>query len=357
MKLAKEIKVLVFLLIMFPVISMPVFADSKEKIDRFEAVKIALEDSIDVEIAKLDLDNAELNYQKSQAENLLTQSAYANLVAEENLLQAKKDYYQSQTGLINQILTEYSELTLLKQKLELTEKKVELEKSLLDKVELAVKRGYKDKLELLKQRNDYNEMVLSLEELADDYEEKLITLKLNLDLNTDQKLALQLWSSDQIWEIDKAEAMESAIKNSFDLELKEEAIDLAQRELKKAKQISSPQLDLEELKNNFKIAKLEKLKAENDLTITTEKNYYNFKQAVKKIASEENKLTTSREDYQLLKQEEEKGLKSADDLLSAEIEFLEARYNYQSAIADYYLNKLQLKIDMGVEIEVLIDEI
>ncbi|PRX34892.1 outer membrane efflux protein [Orenia metallireducens] len=357
MKLDRGIKVSIFLVAMVLVLSISVFAASKERIDKFEAVQIALEDSIDLEIAKLDLANAKLTYQRSQAENLINQSVYSNLEAQRNLLQAQKDYYQSQTGLINQVLTEYSELILLNKKLKLTEKKVELEKSLLDKVELAVKRGYKDDLELLKQKNDYNEILLSLEELSDDYQEKLINLKLTLDLNTEQNLNLQTWSLEKIWKLDKAEIIASAVKNSFDLQVKEEVVELAQRELERAQQVSTPKLDLQELENNLKIAKLEKESSKKELIITIEQDYYSFKQAIKKIDSEEAKSAASREEYQLVQQEQEKGLKSADDLLSAEIEFLEAEYNYQAAIVDYYLNRLQLQIDMGLQVEVLLDEI
>ncbi|OCL26448.1 hypothetical protein U472_10630 [Orenia metallireducens] len=63
MKLSKQIKGLILLLIMVFVISISVFADSTERIDKFEAVKIA----------KLELDNTEINYQRSQAENLVNQ--------------------------------------------------------------------------------------------------------------------------------------------------------------------------------------------------------------------------------------------------------------------------------------------
>lgn len=85
--------------------------------------------------------------------------------------------------------------------------------------------------------------------------------------------------------------------------------------------------------------------------------YYLFQQAVKRLGLSQDNIKKIRENYQIIKAQIEAGLKTDNDLLEAEVQLLQAEYTLQQAITNYYLNELQIKQTMGLEIRGFNDEV
>ncbi len=330
-------------------------AEDANNLGLSQAIDLMLKDSLKLEIKKLELDNTKLDYRKSKAENVKQESAISELEAELDLFKAENTYYQARVDLLNEVLTGYFDILLLQEELEIKKKELMLEESSLDKSRAEVRAGYKDKLDLLKQENEYNDALFDLESLYDDYEEKLLNFRLTLGIEDNLAFKLQEWELSEIWEIDKEDVLINAMKNDLSLKLKEIEITLAQKELDMAKRISIPELEFESLRNDLKICQLEEVNLKEELYNLVQSSYFNYQRAVKNIDLNKEDLTEAKEDYQIVKEEVDKGLKTEDELLVAEINLLKAEYNYQSAIADYYLSQLKLKKVMGLKVEVLID--
>lgn len=60
--------------------------------------------------------------------------------------------------------------------------------------------------------------------------------------------------------------------------------------------------------------------------------------------------------YDIIQERQKAGLKTKNELLSARINLLEVKYDYQSVIKDYYLQQMKLQQALGLKLGVSFDE-
>lgn len=355
MKLKKKKLLIIVCLIFIMMTSTVVLADNEPRLGVSQAINLVLEQNTDLHIAKLRLDNAKIKYQKREANNLATQSRHSEMEAKLNLIQAENEYYETQTQLIKEVLTKYSEVILAKKDVEVKRKKKELEKFKLDKIEAQIESGHKNDLDLIKQMNEYQEAEFNLEQARDNYQKALQELKLTINQNGKTNLELETLENPQIWSITEEEVLKTGFANNTKLKIEEEKIKLMQQELNKARQKSTPSLELKKLRNNFKIAELEKESLKKELKTSLYAGYYDLRQAVNNFNLRAKNLGEVKANYDRIKRKAEKGLAAKKELMAAKVQLLQAQYEYQSAIVSYYSKQLELQTDMKLEMEGLID--
>ncbi|MFW5998684.1 MAG: hypothetical protein ACOCP5_02905, partial [Halanaerobiaceae bacterium] len=76
----------------------------EEVIDLEDAILMAIEENTELEIAELELENAEHNYQKNLASNIGSSSRTDKLNAEYDLANAEDTYYNTKNDVINEII-------------------------------------------------------------------------------------------------------------------------------------------------------------------------------------------------------------------------------------------------------------
>ncbi|GAI89217.1 unnamed protein product, partial [marine sediment metagenome] len=229
----------------------------------------------------------------------------------------------------------------------------ELEKRLLEEVKIQVNSGYKGSLDLLQQENKYNNAVFNLEKTNDDYHQFFREFKLELGLNNQGEEEFNLVEVDyfKVWETGEEEVLEKAIENSFTLELRRRQIELAKVDLERAEVAASPELDLRKLRNNIELANLNFSKTQKELDNSIRKQYYTYKQIVNSLNLSRQNLNQAQESNGIIIEQVKAGLKTKNDLLSAEINLLQAEYNLKSTILNYYTAKLTLQKLIGQRIE------
>ncbi len=349
----KIVKGTILLLVIFFIFSGVLFAAEQKEMNLSQAVNLALTNNLNLKIANLDLENAQIDYEKTKANNLLTESRYIELQGDLGLLQAKDNYTQTRNEVIIDVVQKYLQVNQAKRNITAKSKETELEKNLLEEVKAQVEAGHKGNLDLLRQENKYNNAVFDLEKANDDYHQSFREFKLELGLNDQEEEEFDLTEVDypEAWQIDEEEALKKTIENSFILELRKRQIELAKVDLERAEVAASPELDLRKLKNNIELANLTFNKTQKELTNSIRKQFYTYKQAINSLDLSQQNLNQAQENNSIIVDQVKAGLKTKNDLLSAEISLLQSEYSLNSAILNYYMNKLTMQKLMGQKIE------
>ena len=223
----------------------------------------------------------------------------------------------------------------------------------MEEVKAQVKAGHKGNLDLLRQENRYNNAVFDLEKANDDYHQSFGEFKLELGLSNQEEEEFNLIEVDypEIWKIGEEEALKTAIENSFILELRERQIELAKVDLERAEVAASPELDLRKLKNNIELTNLNFNKTQKELTNSIRKQFYIYKQTINSLDLSQQNLSQAQENNSIIIDQVRAGLKTKNDLLSAEISLLQAEYSLKSAVLNYYMTKLNLQKLIGQKIQ------
>jgi len=349
----KIVKNIILFLVIFFIASGGLFAAETKEMNLSQAINLALENNLNLKIANLDLENAQIDYQKTKANNLLTESRYIELQGDLGLLQAEDNYTQTRNEVIIDVVQKYLQLNQAKKNITAKSKEAELEKNLLEEVKAQVKAGHKGNLDLLRQENRYHNAVFDLEKASDDYHQSFREFKLELGLNNQEGEGFNLVEVDYpiVWQIDEEEALKKAIENSFILELRERQIELAKVDLERAEAAASPELDLQKIRNNIELANLNFNKTQKELANSIRKQFYAYKQFVNSLDLSRKNLNQAQENNSIIIDQVKAGLKTKNDLLSAEISLLQAEYNLNSAILNYYMAKLSMQKLIGQKIE------
>ena len=343
----------ILFLVIFFIFSGGLFAAETKEMNLNQAINLALENNLNLKIANLDLENAQIDYEKTKANNLLTESRYIQLQGDLGLLQAKDNYIQTRNQVIIDVVQKYLQLNQAEKNITAKNKEVELEKRLLEEVKIQVNSGYKGSLDLLQQENKHNNAIFNLEKANDDYHQSFREFKLELGLNNQGEEEFNLVEVDylKVWEIGEEEVLKKAIENSFTLELRRRQIELAKVDLERAEVAASPELDLRKLRNNIELANLNFNKTQKELNNSIRKQYYAYKQIVNSLDLSRQNLNQAQESNGIIIEQVKAGLKTKNDLLSAEISLLQAEYNLNSAILNYYTTKLTMQKLIGQRIE------
>jgi len=343
----------ILFLVIFFIFSGGLFAAETKEMNLSQAINLALENNLNLKIANLDLENAQIDYEKTKANNLLTESRYIELQGDLGLLQAKDNYTQTRNQVIIDVVQKYLQLNQAKKNITAKGKEAELEKNLLEEVKAQVEAGHKGSLDLLQQENKYNNAVFNLEKANDDYHQSFGEFKLELGLNNQGEEELNLVEVDypEIWKIGEEEALKMAIENSFTLELMRRQIELAKVDLERAEVAASPELDLRKLRNNIELANLNFNKTQKELANSIRKQFYAYKQSINSLDLSQQNLNQFQESSGIIIDQVKAGLKTKNDLLSAEISLLQAEHSLKSTILNYYMTKLTMQKLIGQKIE------
>ncbi len=345
------------MVIMFMVILASVHTLAVDKVDLNGLIQIALDKNVELEMARLQLESARIDYQKSELNNLMANSRLVKLQGELKLAEAEESFKDIRNGIIIDLVGKYLEIIKIKQEIETLGKEIQLEKNRLEAAETQVEIGYKGNLELFEQQTVYQGVRDDLELKKDEFEQKKIMLEAWIGTTLGEDIFEIQLNYPEIWEVKEDEAIEQGIANNIELNFKIKETELAEANLEKARITDVPLLDLQKLELNLKLAELALSKKENELKNTILLQYYSYKQAVKGLEMARRSLRQARENTAIITEQQKAGLISGNDLLAAEVNLLKTENHYITAIINYHLNELRLQQNLGQELEVKIDEL
>jgi len=344
----KKLVILAYLLFSILVIgSSQIDAQESINLDLPQAVEMALANNLEFQKAGYQLENAEIDAKRSEAENLLTQS---NLLERQNellLIQEKEQYQQKKEDLIIQVVDEYLQLKLAQKDLQVKEKELELEKNILEEIKVQVKAGYKVELDVLEQSNEYYDALFSFESAKLDYQKLLGNFRVTLGLNSKSQLELAVIYTPDFKEIGLNEALQKGRQNSVTLQMNALEIDVASLELEKNKVSDTPEIDLNELENNLAITKLDYQIVRQNLDYQIQSQWQNYVQSKNDITLSQNSLNQIKENKTIISNQVKAGLAGENEELSAIVGVLEAEYRVASSVRNYYNALLNLQSIMG----------
>lgn len=350
----KEIFVCLIALIITATMSLMAYGDEIERINLQKSVEMVLVENLELKTAEYTFEKARLEYKKAMANNLTEQSRYSELEAEYNLEEAEKTYKDTRDNVIGTTIQQYIDVWLNKLNIKVKEKTVAAEKRLLEQYQAQYEIGDISSIDLLDQRNTYNDACFELEKIKDEYTQSLKQFKMTLGLE-ESDFEIESLRNPGIWEINEETAIETALENSLELQLSRKEGKLAEIDEKRSK-ISSSSLDIKIAELATKISYLGTEDIKDDLITSTQESYFEFKQAVKDIELKREILDKDKEEYALIKKQYEAGISTRTEVLQYEASILETEYNYKEAIANYYLAEHALTKALGLETGVFMDE-
>ncbi|MFP4017348.1 MAG: TolC family protein [Halanaerobiales bacterium] len=330
-------------------------AETNDSIGLDQIVGLAIEENLDLQLAELNLEDARLDYKKSQLNNLLTNSRLMELQSELAKIQAEDNFNNIRDNVILDVIGTYIDIISLDQQIITAEKEVVLQERKVEEVEAQVEVGYKGSLELFEQETSYLSAVNSLERLKDDLAQKLRELKQKISVNEDIKIDLVNLVKPEVWKISEKEAISTSVSNNTILEIREQQVVLAENDLEKARVSGTPELDLRKKEIALQRAKLALTQEKQNMENNAQNIYYQYKQSVKNMEMVEKSLIQAEEHYKIIQEQNEAGLVSKNDLLSSELSLYQAMDRFTDSIINYYLSMLQLQKTMGLELEVTLN--
>jgi len=318
-----------------------------------QMIALAISSNLDYKKASYQLENAQLEDQQLQANNLLSASASSTLQKEITLLQQQDQFKSNKDQLFIKVVDQYFELIASQKDIASKKKSSELEKIVLDQTEQQVAGGYSVDLELLQQGNEYYDALFAYQESELDYQQFLIEVKDTLGIDHGRELKVQEMDIPDFPDIDLAVALEKTRKNSLSLESKSRQVALAEKTLAKAQAQDTPEIEIMKLKNDLGIARLEQSLAQQDLDYQVEIQWLAFNQAKNDIISAQKSLQQMQENENIIQQQVEAGLRNNEEALSASIGTLDAQVRLITSVRQAYqaylaLQNLMDNLDKGV---------
>lgn len=332
-----------------------IFASEQLELDLNQAVDLALKQNLNLQMAKLQLENAQLIDQKNRIELEEYPSRRKTLQAESDLYQANENLNETRNDVITGVVEKYFQLQQATLKIQINEKKVELNKKLFEERRLKVVGGYERPLELLQQENEYLLAFSNLEDAKQEFEQLLWDLHLLVGLEriTELKLTTKMFTMIE-WIITEVEAVQLAIENSAQLSMLQGKIDLTKLELQNAEVSDLPIVEIKQIKNNLKYAHLSYEQKKRELKNFVRQQYRLWYQTTESLEYYHQNLIQAQENMMMIQKQINAGLKMEKELLASEILLMQVQYNQQDVILQCYVKQLQLQKMLGLEIGVVV---
>jgi outer membrane protein TolC len=312
-----------------------------------QMITLAVSNNLQLKKANYNLKNTELEARKLEAENLLGKSTISDLQKEIVLLNQQNQFQSEKDQLLIRVADDYFRIKISEKDIESKQKKVELERLILEDVEKQVAAGYSVDLDLLQQGNEYYNALFSYQGSELNYQQLLIEVKNRLGLDRNENIITSELTIAEFPEMPLAESIAKARQNSISLQSHTVNIKKVERELEVARADDLSEIEILKLENNLGIAKLDKSLAEQELNYQVETQWMNYNQAKNDIISSQRSLRQMEENQSIIQRQVQAGLRSEEEGLSAAIGVLDSQHRLISSIRQVYQSYLELQRMMG----------
>ena len=319
-------------------------------------IELALENSPEIQIAEIELENARIDYEKSKAQELSTTSRYSELQAELQIEQARENYHHKENEVIINIFEDYLQILSSREEVTITDKRKELQKRQLEVTEARYQAGHAGRLELAEIEHSYENTSRELSYTRQELKQLLEEFKHTLGLKEDVQVELEAIERPEVMSVSKEEAIEAIVDNDFSLEVNRRQAELAEIDLERGKISGLSSLDIQQLENNLQLAELDLEQGKQDIHNRAQSQYNAFLRSADRMEMAHRSLEQEQQNFEISEEQYQAGTRTENDLLSAEIELLSAENSYNQAIIDYLTGELNLRQSMGQDLGSVYDE-
>ncbi|MGM0420879.1 MAG: TolC family protein [Bacillota bacterium] len=322
-----------------------------------EARELAEANDIEFQIAEVTLDNARLRYEMNLARNLRSESRYQELSAELAYNRAQENNRQTRVSIYLGLINDYQNIVNLDQELDIARRERDLASREVENTQQEVEQGLSSRIELLQQQIAYNNAAFDVITLEADLEQQARVFSASLGLEELPELTSKVQPVGQLEMPSTQEAVAAALSESFQVEAAEIEKDLAEIDLARAEAVETPDLELKELENSLELTELELTQVGEDVEETALERYHQVEQSYRQVELARDNLEQAEEHRRITREQRQAGLVSASALEEAEVEYHQAGLRLDEARTNYLLAYFELQNMLGVELEVLLDEI
>jgi len=343
----------VLMLLLLVIFSAPVSA--AEVLSLNQALKIAEEENLDLEMAEIEYQKAEINQKNLELQNKYNFTEVNKLEINKSYLSTEKRYQDTRARIIKSIIQQYTNLWLTEKQIEAQSLTTEAEERLYNEMQARYELSQISRLDLLDQSNTFNEAQNNLENLKNNYQQSLLEFKTALNLK-DQELKIKELPAPEIWNITEAEAVKKGLESSNDLKIAELDYKLAEKEYAK-KIIDASESEQKIAGLDLKSAELALEKAEEELKNSISKAHLKLKQAEKNIDLQKDNLERAESQFNQVQRQFELGSVNKTTVIQYQASLVNSEYQFKNSYLNYYLAKEELADLLNMEPGVTINAV
>ncbi|NLY29493.1 MAG: TolC family protein [Firmicutes bacterium] len=312
-----------------------------------DAIHRALQESLEFKIAQLEWENAKLAYQKASADNLLTQSAYNQRLAELDLLKAEKAYKNSIANVVVSAVEKFRDVTTAQMNLRISEEQLRLKQKAKDLTEKKLQMQNASEYDLLQAEAALASSEMEHQAAVNSLEEKKQAFWLLInsqDVMPDGSLSFAPF------EAELAEVLPGLLEASVAIKEAEDSLALSRLNWERLRLEETADLMMREAENAVRLAELRVEQAKANLTQQAQAAFNGVKQAEQAYRARQVSLQLEQRVYDITKGQVEAGLKTDDDLSNAQISLWQAERSVYEALSNYIVAYLQWEDLIGRDV-------
>ncbi|MFW6238032.1 MAG: TolC family protein, partial [Halanaerobiales bacterium] len=286
----------------------------------------------------------------AEVEEALKPSRHRRLQLELQLAEKKEAFREARENLIIDVFSQYMQVLELEEELLIREKTAELQQKKVEVTESRYEAGQAAETKLVGAETDYEEALSVQRKTEFELEQLKSNFADTVNLPEDESFNPAPLQEPEKLEIDREEAVKAVVEASFTRRASEKRVQLAELNLSRAEAGSVPEQEVKKLKNELEKAEIEAEKTRREVESDARDLYYRFSEAAEDLRRYRKELDLKEKNYQIVEEQRETGMKTELDVLTAEIELLEAEKEYNRAITGYYTAEMELKQKMGQDL-------
>lgn len=333
-------RILLVVLCLMLVVCGSLQAEEARALSVSEVVELALEESIAHQIAQINLDNAKVAYEKSMADNLLSQSVYNSKLAEYNLMKAETAYRNSVADVVIDAVSRFSDVAVAGMNLEIAELELAISQRGYDTTKQKVATQNASELELLQAETSLANARFTYHKAQD------ALLEAQQDLA--QLIGRENVAVDGVLQFTPlAEELDSilgvTLENSVAIKEAKENVNLAKLELEKSRLENVAPLVLREVENNLRLAELQLERTEKEIIQSVTAAFNAVKQAALNYQLAVQNYDLETRSFAIVEKQVSAGLKTQNDLIAAKVALKNKDKAQFDALKNYIVTYLQLE--------------
>jgi len=305
-----------------------------------------------LEIARIQLAGAKLDFERAMADNLLSGSPLAEQMARNELRRAEHDFRESHFQAVSSVVGAYLGVLTASNGVRVAELQQRIAEAALDAAQEKARAGMLGPLDLEDARHaartaqqDLAEARISLEEAVGQ-----LAAALGYPETMPSVDALQLPQDlPRLPVLDTDEAVAAALTRSDLMTWHDEAVDIARKQLQQAQAEQAPAMDVTAREQAVQSAELQRRQARLDLERSVRSALARAATAARRLELAEAAVRLEQQRLDAVRQQQQAGLKTAQAVMQAEVAALQAHRGYLTAVQEYLTRLVELRRLLGEE--------
>ncbi len=306
-----------------------------KKLNLEESINIALENNLDLKMARCNVNLQEVEYEQAQANNLLQASILNLRNAEFSLKQAKNNLEETRRQVILDVMDAYFQVLRAKRDVEIEKMSFQEAQENFEIVKNKFSLGDASRKDLLQAEINLFSAKFNLKKAEHQLEIARIDFNKVLGLPLDARFELTDSFSVEPLNISLEKALEEALKNRYEIKKAQNELELAKIRWDLSQNEYTPELDKKNARISLENAEVNLGKVKIQIIREIHQLFTDLEEKRENIALTEKMEKLKEEIYSIAQKQYKAGLINATELLDAQIGLTQAQLNRIGALFEY----------------------